>query len=61
MSNILGNKFTLETRAKDLGYNVRDELIKFHDKFYSANLMGLCVLGKGRVCQPIRNDITRLC
>ncbi|XP_060579124.1 insulin-degrading enzyme-like, partial [Ruditapes philippinarum] len=41
-----GNKFTLETRSKELGYDVRDELLKFHDKLYSSNIMGLTVLGK---------------
>lgn len=28
------------------GINVRDELIKFHDKWYSANIMSLAVYGK---------------
>ncbi|XP_013403642.1 insulin-degrading enzyme [Lingula anatina] len=41
-----GNKYTLETRPKELGINTRDELLKFHSKFYSANIMGLSVLGK---------------
>ncbi|XP_045188841.2 insulin-degrading enzyme-like [Mercenaria mercenaria] len=41
-----GNKYTLETRSKELGYDVRDELLKFHDELYSSNLMGLTVLGK---------------
>lgn len=41
-----GNKYTLETRTKILGYDVRTELLKFHDSNYSANLMGLTVLGK---------------
>ena len=25
---------------------VRDELLKFHKKWYSANVMSLCVIGK---------------
>uniref|UniRef100_A0A8C4NB61 Insulin-degrading enzyme n=2 Tax=Eptatretus burgeri TaxID=7764 RepID=A0A8C4NB61_EPTBU len=41
-----GNKYTLETRPNELGLDVRNELLKFHSKFYSANLMALCVLGK---------------
>lgn len=41
-----GNKYTLETRPKELGSDVRDELLKFHDQYYSSNLMGLTVLGK---------------
>lgn len=41
-----GNKITLETRAKKLGYDVRDELLKFHSNNYTSNLMGLTLLGK---------------
>ncbi|XP_074640666.1 insulin-degrading enzyme-like [Tubulanus polymorphus] len=41
-----GNKETLETIPKQKGLDVRDELLKFHDKYYSSNLMALCVLGK---------------
>ncbi|KAL4232280.1 hypothetical protein ACF0H5_009851 [Mactra antiquata] len=41
-----GNKYTLEKRSKELGYEVRDELLKFHDSYYSSNIMGLSVLGK---------------
>ena len=46
--NVVGNKVTLETRAKKLGYDVRDELLKFHSNNYTSNLMGLTLLGKGR-------------
>ncbi|ESO95121.1 hypothetical protein LOTGIDRAFT_232210 [Lottia gigantea] len=41
-----GNKSTLETLPKASGIDVRDELLKFHSKYYSSNIMGLCVLGK---------------
>ncbi|XP_044737581.1 insulin-degrading enzyme [Chrysoperla carnea] len=41
-----GNKDTLDTIPKEQGINVRDELLKFHDKWYSSNIMALCVLGK---------------
>ncbi|KAL3863624.1 hypothetical protein ACJMK2_005374 [Sinanodonta woodiana] len=41
-----GNKETLETMPKKLGYDVREELLKFHDQNYSSNLMGMVVLGK---------------
>ncbi|XP_036067708.1 insulin-degrading enzyme isoform X2 [Oryzias melastigma] len=41
-----GNKWTLETKASREGTEVRQELLKFHSMYYSANLMGLCVLGR---------------
>ncbi|XP_067330472.1 insulin-degrading enzyme isoform X2 [Channa argus] len=41
-----GNKLTLETRPTKDGIDVRQELLKFHSTYYSANLMGLCVLGR---------------
>ncbi|XP_076160592.1 insulin degrading metalloproteinase isoform X2 [Ptiloglossa arizonensis] len=41
-----GNRETLETVPKSLKINVREELLKFHTKFYSANIMALCILGK---------------
>ncbi|XP_072247515.1 insulin-degrading enzyme isoform X2 [Leuresthes tenuis] len=41
-----GNKLTLETRPSKDGIDVRQELLKFHSTYYSANLMGLCVLGR---------------
>lgn len=41
-----GNKATLDTIPKEKGINVREELLKFHDKWYSSNIMSLCVLGK---------------
>uniref|UniRef100_A0A3P9HT61 Insulin-degrading enzyme n=1 Tax=Oryzias latipes TaxID=8090 RepID=A0A3P9HT61_ORYLA len=41
-----GNKLTLETRPCEEGIDVRQELLKFHSTYYSANLMGLCVLGR---------------
>ena len=31
------------------GIQVRDELLKFHEKYYSSNIMTLCVLGKQSV------------
>uniref|UniRef100_A0A8C7Z280 Insulin-degrading enzyme n=1 Tax=Oryzias sinensis TaxID=183150 RepID=A0A8C7Z280_9TELE len=44
-----GNKLTLETRPCEEGIDVRQELLKFHSTYYSANLMGLCVLGRESV------------
>ncbi|XP_053683115.1 insulin-degrading enzyme [Sabethes cyaneus] len=41
-----GNKKSLLDDPKESGINTRDELIKFHTKWYSANLMHLAVFGK---------------
>jgi insulysin len=43
-----GNRYTLESLPKEKGINVRDELLKFHEKWYSSNVMCLAVLGKGK-------------
>lgn len=39
-----GNKYTLLDAAKKQGINVRDELIKFYNRYYSANQMTLAVV-----------------
>jgi insulysin len=41
-----GNLKTLKENPAKQGLNVRDELIKFYDKYYSANIMKLVLLGK---------------
>ncbi|XP_043497973.1 insulin-degrading enzyme isoform X2 [Polistes fuscatus] len=41
-----GNKETLDTIPKMKGINVREKLLEFHNKYYSANIMSLCILGK---------------
>jgi len=41
-----GNKTTLDTLPKEKGINVREELLKFHEKWYSSNIMALAILGK---------------
>ncbi|KAG6438646.1 hypothetical protein O3G_MSEX000111 [Manduca sexta] len=41
-----GNKETLETIPKAKGIDVRKELLSFHNKWYSANIMTLVVMGK---------------
>ena len=43
----IGSKYTLKTHPLELGVEVRDELLKFHSKYYSSNLMTLAVVGKG--------------
>ena len=42
-----GSKDTLDTIPKSNGINVRDALLKFHGQYYSSNIMGMCLLGKG--------------
>lgn len=41
-----GNKETLDIIPKQKGLNVRDELLKFHKKWYSSNVMTLAIIGK---------------
>jgi insulysin len=41
-----GNAKTLWDDPRAKGMDVRDELIKFHDRYYSANVMKLAVLGR---------------
>ncbi len=40
-----GNLETLKTIPTSNGISIRDELIKFHDSYYSSNIMTLCLLG----------------
>jgi insulysin len=41
-----GNLQTLKEWPEKRGVNVRDEFMKFHEKYYSANIMKLVVLGR---------------
>ena len=41
-----GNLETLKTIPEKLKINIRDELVNFHSKYYSSNLMQLCIQGK---------------
>ncbi|XP_077297862.1 insulin-degrading enzyme-like [Arctopsyche grandis] len=41
-----GNRDTLETTPRTMGIDVRQELLEFHSKYYSANIMTLVILGK---------------
>lgn len=41
-----GNKETLVTIPKEKEINLREELLKFHKKWYSSNIMTLAILGK---------------
>lgn len=41
-----GNLKTLDTIPKERGINVRETLLDFHNRYYSANIMKLVILGK---------------
>lgn len=41
-----GNLETLMDNPKKLGLDIRNELLKFHDTYYSANIMKLTVIGR---------------
>nr|XP_031836448.1 insulin-degrading enzyme isoform X1 [Nomia melanderi] len=41
-----GNKETLSIIPKQKNINVREKLLEFHETYYSANVMALCILGK---------------
>lgn len=43
-----GNLETLMDTPKKLGLDIRQELLKFHETYYSANIMKLVVIGKGK-------------
>ena len=44
-----GNKSTLIDNLQAKSLNVRDELIKFHRKYYSSNIMAATILAKGNI------------
>lgn len=44
----IGNWDTLEVRPKAKGLDTREELIKFYEENYSANLMHLVIYSKGQ-------------
>lgn len=54
-----GNKKTLADDPKAAGINVRDELIRFHDRWYSANIMCLAVYGKETLLQLERMVVAK--
>lgn len=41
-----GNHQTLRDTPKRDGIDVRSALLEFHEKYYSANIMRLCILGR---------------
>lgn len=58
---------TLDKVPKEKGVVVRDRLIEFHSNVYSANIMCLAILGKGklvlllllfRTCKIVLNVMT---
>ena len=51
-----GNKETLVSLPSSRGQDVRKELLEFHSKYYSSNVMALAVLGKGEIYGTLVND-----
>ncbi|WFD22426.1 insulysin [Malassezia equina] len=49
-----GNLATLWEEPRSRGVDIRDELLQFHAKYYSANMMKLVVLGRESVNQLMR-------
>lgn len=45
-----GNMETLKETPEKLGINIRETLLQFHEKYYSANVMKLVILGQ----EPLR-------
>lgn len=54
-----GNKVTLDIVPKQKNIDVRSELLNFYNKYYSANIMALSVLGKGSFDKPIYFQLPR--
>lgn len=50
----VGNLTTLRDIPQEKGINVREELLKFHDKWHSANIMTLVILGKDSLDELIK-------
>lgn len=50
----IGNLETLRDVPCSQGINTREALLKFHDQWYSSNLMSLCVLGKESIDDLIK-------
>lgn len=56
-----GNKMTLFDSLREKSINVRDELIKFHAKYYSSNIMALTIVAKGIYLSFFNNYNFLLC
>ncbi|PWN91280.1 hypothetical protein FA10DRAFT_249471 [Acaromyces ingoldii] len=54
-----GNAKTLWDDPKARGVDVRDELLKFHDRYYSANVMKLVVLGRESLDELTRSVVDK--
>ncbi|XP_076308148.1 insulin-degrading enzyme-like [Tachypleus tridentatus] len=56
-----GNKETLEEVPKSQNINVRQELLKFHEKWYSSNIMALSVIGKESLDELVEMTVPLCC
>lgn len=52
----IGNLETLKTVPTEQNIDIRELLLEFHSKYYSANIMGLAVLGKESL-----DDLEKMC
>ena len=55
-----GSLETLYDEPKAKGQDIRAELLKFHDNYYSANIMKLCILGRGKLFSFSYNNYIRV-
>jgi len=60
MCVLAGNKETLLSVPLQRNQDTREELLKFHDRYYSSNVMALTLLGKGR-CQRLNQPVVIWC
>ncbi|XP_013792799.2 insulin-degrading enzyme-like, partial [Limulus polyphemus] len=56
-----GNKETLEEIPKSQNIDTRQELLKFHEKWYSSNIMALCVIGKESLDELVEMTVPLFC
>lgn len=43
----IGSRESLQTIPQELGIDVREKAVEFFKTYYSANLMKLCIMGRG--------------
>jgi insulysin len=54
-----GNLLSLRDEPLKRGIDVRNELLKFHQTYYSSNLMKLVVLGRGSLSLALSLSLSR--
>ncbi|XP_076308150.1 insulin-degrading enzyme-like isoform X2 [Tachypleus tridentatus] len=56
-----GNKETLEEIPKSQNVDIRQELLKFHEKWYSSNIMALSIIGKESLDELVEMTVPLFC